>query len=160
MALAKPLQEPAVRPFRCLTHVIVPTMLGGIIYLLFRQDSLLMFRWVDALGAGPILDVMRSHLKTVDTSDFQWFFYSLPDALWVYSFTTYMVFIWGMRLSMQSGLWLALPLCMAAGSEIGQGLGVVAGTYDAMDLALCFVGAALPLVLLIRRRRVHLRTMT
>ncbi len=109
-----------------------------------------MFRWVDALGAQPILNEARSHLKSFGTVTTQWFLYSLPDGLWVYSCTAYMILVWDRRLSLQSLLWLVLPISLAAGGEMGQALGIVPGTYDEIDLTLCFLGATAPFVFLIQ----------
>lgn len=129
-------------------HVVVPITCGGMIYLLFRAKSLLMFRWADAIGIEPFLDHMRSYCTAISLDDFHWFFYSLPDGLWVYSLTTFMFLVWGRELSRESFFWISIGPLLALGGEIGQAFGVVRGTFDPTDLVLCLIGSFLPLVLL------------
>ena len=129
-------------------HVIMPITFGGMIYLLFRAKSLLMFRWVDTIGAEPFLDHMRAYCATSSTDNFHWFFYSLPDGLWVYSLTAFMLLVWERRLSRSSFLWVSIGPLLALGGEIGTARGIVIGTFDPTDSILCLIGSFIPLVVL------------
>ena len=129
-------------------HVIIPITFGGIIYLLFRSDSLMMFRWADAIGVKPVLDNMRVYCTTIQMDNLNWFFFSVPDGLWVYSFTSFMLIVWGLKFSRHSIVWISIGPLLALGSEIGQALGLVRGTFDSTDLLLCLIGSILPVVIL------------
>ncbi len=136
-----------------LCHVILPIIFGGIIYLLFRSDSLMMFHWTDAIGLKPVLDNMRDYCMTIQINNMNWFFFSLPDGLWVYSFTSFMLIVWGSEFSKHSLFWISIGPILAMGGEIGQALGLVRGTFDPSDLLLCLIGSTLPLVLLFPTNR-------
>jgi len=129
-------------------HVIIPITFGGIIYLLFRADSLMMFRWADAIGVKSVLDDLRIYYTTIQMDNSNWFFFSLPGGLWVYSFTSFMLIVWGLKFSRHSIFWISIGPLIALGGEIGQAFGVVIGTFDPTDLLLCLIGSILPLVIL------------
>lgn len=136
------------RALSLLMHVIIPIIFGGTIYLLFRSRSLLMFRWINALGMEPALNTIRRYCATISTGSSNWIFYSLPDGLWVYSITAFMFIIWDRRLSRRCFVWIAVGPLLALGGEIGQGFGAISGTFDITDLIVCLIGAFLPLALL------------
>ena len=142
------MKRPLSKSSLFLVHVVTPLVCGGIIYLLFRAESLLMFRWVDAIGAKPLLDRLRSRCAVVRIGDLHWIFFSLPDGLWVYSLTAYMYLIWERKLSREGLTRVLIGPFLALGSEIGQALGILAGTFDVKDLAFYFAGSLLPLLLL------------
>ena len=77
-----------------------------------------------------------------------WFFFSLPDGLWVYSFTSFMLIVWGLKFSRHSLFWISIGPLLALGSEMGQAFGVVGGTFDPTDLILCLIGSILPVAIL------------
>ena len=130
-------------------HVIIPITFGGILYLLFRSDSLMMFRWADAIGIKPVLDDMRIYCTTIQMDNLNWIFFSLPDGLWVYSFTSFMLIVWGLKFSRHSLFWISIGPLLALCGEMGQALGVVRGTFDPIDLLLCSFGSVLPFVVML-----------
>jgi len=134
-------------------HVIIPITFGGIIYLLFRADSLMMFRLADAIGVKPVLDDIRIYCTTIQVDNLKWFFFSLPDGLWVYSFTSFMLIIWGLKFSRHSIFWISIGPLLALCGEMGQAFGVVRGTFDPTDLLLCLIGSILPVVILFPAKR-------
>lgn len=129
-------------------HVIMPITFGGIIYLLFRADSLMMFRWIDAIGVVSILDDMRAYCQSIQTDKLSWLFFSLPDGLWVYSFTSFMLIVWGSKFSRHSLFWISIGPALALGGEMGQALRLVSGTFDSIDLLFCLIGSILPILIL------------
>jgi hypothetical protein len=135
-------------------HVIIPITFGGIIYLLFRSDSLMMFRWADAIGVKPVLDNMRVYCTTIQMNKMNWFFFSLPDGLWVYSFTSFMLIVWGLKFSRHSLFWISIGPLLALCGEMGQAFGVVRGTFDPTDFLLCLIGSILPFVVLLPAKRI------
>ncbi len=134
-------------------HVIMTLTFGGMIYLLFRVKSLLMFRWADAIGVKPVLDDMRVYCTTIQTDNLNWFFFSLPDGLWVYSFTSFMLIVWGLKFSRHSIFWISIGPLLALCGEMGQAFGVIRGTFDPTDFLLCLIGSILPFVVLFPAKR-------
>ncbi len=65
---------------------------------------------------------------------------SLPDGLWVFAFTNWIIFIWNGRPPWQ---WLVCGVALGIGSEIGQAFSIVPGTFDFCDLFFYFAGFAL-----------------
>lgn len=58
------------------------------IYILFRSQKLWLFHWFYALNLGEI-NYMRSSVQEVKNFIPKTILFSLPDALWVYSFTMF-----------------------------------------------------------------------
>jgi hypothetical protein len=77
--------------------------------------------------------------------------YSLPDALWVYSFTVLLKYIWAEYPNGHSKTtWPLLPVTLAVGAELGQAVKIVPGTFDVMDL-LAYFGAWAAAFMVVRR---------
>lgn len=110
--------------------------IGGMIYVLYRPESLLLFRVTDALGITPLIDVLRSHISRFMLPSFM--INSLPAGLWTASYLL-MMFVTTKFHSRRFRLMIALPLpLMAIVLEIMQFLGWCPGTFDIYDLA-CYV---------------------
>ena len=133
-------------------HVLAPITIGGLIYLLFRADTLLMFRWIEIVGMDTYLYNIRSCFSSIKITDISILLYSVPDGLWVYSLTAFMLFVWKGELSKHSAAWLLIGPVLATGGEIAQGLGLINGTFDLYDLVLCAIGSIAPIVVLRDKR--------
>jgi hypothetical protein len=72
--------------------------------------------------------------------------YSLPNGLWVYSFVYSISLIWIHEKHIIKYFWITLVLILAIGSEIGQGIGFVPGTFDYIDLGIGVFCGVIPLV--------------
>jgi hypothetical protein len=124
---------------------IFSLLLGSLIYLLFRSDSLLMFDWFDKLS---ILDTIRSiRMYSIPLSHKlpDWFLFSLPDGLWVCSYVTLLLLLWSNRISSKNLVWIVLIPFIALFSELGQYLDLVKGTFDIMDVTTYLIGFLIPL---------------
>ena len=99
-------------------HVLT-LIIGGLIYILFRTDSLVMFKWFAALSLDKPIEYLRDSTLTVKNHLPDWFLFSLPDGLWIFSYITF---------------------------ELGQLFNIVPGTFDAIDLIFYIAGAVFPLV--------------
>lgn len=126
-------------------HVIGPTALGAAIYILFRQDTLLAFRWIDCVGLGDAVRASRSAVAGVHPPN--WVRFVLPDGLWCWSATAWFWIIWR-----RINLWTLLPVALAVGAEFGQLTPLVPGTFDPHDIIAYAAGAAIPLLLI---RKAH-----
>src|SRR2546429_9694493 len=75
-------------------QVVFPVAVGAAIYTLWRSKRLLVFAWYRWAGWQDAVSVARE-----DAFGLKHFvpgpvLYSLPDALWVHSFTAFMTLLW------------------------------------------------------------------
>lgn len=110
--------------------------IGGVIYLFFRSSHLKMFGWMANSGVKPFIDTIRLKLFSYQMCLPKWLIFSLPDGLWVYSFTSSILIFWKGELT----FWAYIPLMIGAGSEIGQWFHLFPGTFDFLDFFLEFLG--------------------
>jgi hypothetical protein len=113
--------------------VIAPLMLGGLLYLGFRGDELLMFRVLEKLGLKSEVNLLREFLQPVGSSLPTWVVYSLPHALWTFSMLAFFAHVWHTQPS-QRRIWTTGAGLGSAGSELLQAAGVVPGTFSLQDL--------------------------
>lgn len=109
---------------------------GGMIYVLYRPESLLLFRVTDSLGITPLIDIVRSNASRVMLPTFM--INSLPAGLWTASYLL-MMYITTKFHTRRIRLMLALPLPIAAiVLEFMQLFGWCPGTFDIYDL-ICYI---------------------
>jgi len=122
-------------------------LLGGLIYILFRQDTLKMFSWFDSINVSAAISELR--LCTVPLSGHfpNWFLYSLPDGLWLFSYLSVLLAVWDNVISKHNIHWLLLVPMIAIFSEIGQLFEIVPGTFDIFDLIFYLLGTVLPILI-------------
>lgn len=120
-------------------------MIGGLIYLLFRNNGLLMFSWFGHLGLTPIIQSLR--YSTLELKQFlpKWVVYSVPDFLWTYSLTAFMVIVWNNKLSSNNFFWILAAPLISIIFELGQLFGFIRGTFDLTDLLFILLAAYIPL---------------
>ncbi len=120
---------------------------GGLIYVLFRQDSLKMFSWFESVNLSNSIFEMR--LFTLPLSIYlpDWFLYSLPDGLWLFSYVSFLLVVWENVISKHNIHWVLLVPLIAIFSELGQLIKVIPGTFDVVDLCSYFLGAVLPILI-------------
>jgi len=108
---------------------ILALFFGGIIYLLFRTKTLLLFSWL------KILNINITEIIHINKSNqFQLFFvYSLPNGLWLFSAIILLGCIWKKNtinfLVYTSIFWFGSILF-----EVLQKFGLIQGTFDYIDL--------------------------
>lgn len=119
---------------------IIIFFVGGIIYLAFRSESLLMFTWAKKLGLESQIEHLRIIMQPYYPSS-EWMLFSLPDGLWVLSYVIMMSAVWKFQIRehwILIGLIPAIAIC----SELLQAIGVFPGTFDVSDL-LTYIGSFL-----------------
>ncbi len=116
-------------------HVVLPTAVGATIYLLFRTTSLLVFHWLQTLHLLPLVMAARQLCSEIRLPE--WLLYSLPDGLWVYAVTSWMILIWSRRPPLP---WLLIGVALGVGGELGQAVGMVSGTYQHLDMIFYLLG--------------------
>ena len=110
-------------------------LMGGMTYLLFRPQTLLMFHVTDALGLSAVINSMREGISSQLP---EFIIYNLPGALWAASYiltTEYFLY----RQSVKTRILVAgiIPI-IGAVSELLQLTGLLPGTFDVADL-LCYL---------------------
>lgn len=131
---------------------LIPLFVGGIIYLSFRPDTLLMFRWTDKIGASGVIDILRTYSSNYMSALPGWVIYSLPNALWLMSFSLVMSITWRGNVRMAT-LWCSLLYALSLASELMQWYGLVRGTADIFD-AIAY-SAGFLVLFLINRKSIH-----
>jgi hypothetical protein len=111
-----------------------------------------MFTWFQNAGFKGVKTI-RELAVTQDIPN--WVKYSLPDALWVYSFTCFMLITWDHKFTRQSVAWLLIAPMSGIVSEIGQAFQLISGTFDLMDLILILIAATLPFILIIKNNKLY-----
>ena len=128
-------------------HVALPIIIGGLVYVCWRDPGLVMFKWFRALGVEPLVVQLRLATATAGPRLPYWFVYSLPDGVWVYALTAFMAHVWsGSPSSVIKTGWLSLGLLLGAGSELGQLIRFVPGTFDATDFVFYVFAFAIALL--------------
>lgn len=110
-------------------------LIGGMTYLLYRPQTLLMFHVTDAIGLSTVINSMREGISSQLP---EFIIYSLPGALWA---SAYILTIDGFmyRQSVMTRILTAsiIPV-IGAVSELLQLTGLLPGTFDVADL-LCYL---------------------
>ena len=120
--------------------------MGGLIYILFRPRSLILFGWFDVLGLGGVIDHARATAAPLAARAPELLIFCLPNALWLYAFTRCMALPWRGSDSPARFVWLAIPALLSVGSELGQLTPWVPGTFDALDVVTSVAAVAVALL--------------
>lgn len=124
---------------------LIALFLGGMIYITYRSKSLIMFSWFEALGLSPTMEAIR--LDFGDRSIYGWIRDCFPAGLWLFSYLLFIDCIWNKQTHrVCSTFIIALPT-IAILSEILQGLHVLPGTYDIMDVVSYFIAIILFIII-------------
>jgi hypothetical protein len=106
-----------------------------------------MFSWFRYIGIDSSILTVRQELSTLKLYLPQWTYYSLPDGLWVYSFTSALLILWDNQLK-NAKFWLFIPLFSGAIVEVAQGLKIFRGTFDILDLTFTIVALLLSIIII------------
>lgn len=105
--------------------IIIPLLIGGLIYIGFRSKSLLLFKWFSLLGLEELINLYRLNVKSIELPGF--ILYSLPDGLWSYSFLEF-IGLFKVKLL----VWMVV--CLIISFEFLQLFSIIEGTFCFIDL--------------------------
>lgn len=106
--------------------------IGGLIYVGWREKSLLMFKWFEQLGVSNEIDKFRGWVNSEGI--YGWVKYSLPDGLWLFAYMFLVDAIWNGTRSIATYIFIfSLPI-LALMSEILQYCELVPGVFDWIDV--------------------------
>lgn len=134
----------------------LPILAGGLVYLLFRDERLWMFRWAGWVGLDGVIAAARVHSLPHRAALPDWLLFSAPDGVWVFASTAFFARLWHDGPRVLRVLWIGIGPAMAIGGELGQALGPVPGTFDPADLAF-YAGAAVLAVAVARAAEARAR---
>ena len=83
----------------------ITLLLGGMVYLSFRSNTLVMFSWFDKINLLEPISELRLITLPLSANLPNWFLYSLPDGLWLFSYLTVLLVIWDNTISKQNIQW-------------------------------------------------------
>jgi hypothetical protein len=116
-----------------LTTPLFVFLFGGLIYVLFRTDSIRFFDYLTYVGLDESLSIIRSITLPMNQFIPEWVIYSLPDGLWLFSFSLLVNLIWSREDRLRFWFWTLLFPCTAIIWELGQAFQVISGTFDWID---------------------------
>jgi len=121
------------------TAGILALFIGGMIYVLWRPDSLVMFKWFKVFGLNSKLYNYRIWARSYRRFLPNFLVYSLPQALWLFSGILIFRSIWTSDENKNFLIWGATILITALGFEFGQYIHWVPGRFDLFDVLLIIV---------------------
>ena len=126
---------------------ILSILFGGVIYIAFRSSSIILFKWMDYLLLIEPIENLR--IVTLPYKEYlpDWFLYSLPDGLWMFSYSCIVLVIWKRKITKHSLLWLVSLPVISIFCEILQYYHYINGTFDVIDIILFIFGALLPILI-------------
>lgn len=109
-------------------------LLGVIIYLLFRSESIRFFDYLTYVKLDKPISNIRSFMLPLTKFIPDWIIYSLPDGLWLLSFSLIISEIWNKKDNLHFWFWILLFPFTAIIWELGQAFHVFSGTFDWIDV--------------------------
>ena len=135
--------------FNGLLLSLFPLFIGGIIYICFRDENILLFSWT------RYFDLNKSFLRAFDFKNniiLSFIVYSFPDGLWVLSG----IFLLKIFLKNENRIlifYLILLISLSIFFEIGQLINIIPGTFDIIDLITIIIFSCIGLIIIIHRRK-------
>ena len=145
------------RVLNILSSVILLS-LGGMIYVFLRPRVILLFQVIDQMGLGSWVDALRARIPHLALPE--WLIYCLPNGLWSASYILLMDALMRERGIREQAAWACVIPALGVLSELAQGMGILAGTFDPIDLACYAVPYAIYMVILLRREQIDKKIIT
>lgn len=134
---------------------MLPIFLGGMIYIAFRTETLLMFRWFKMIKLTTFITSIRDFTQPLYSFLPNWFIFSLPDGLWIYSVVFFYTIIWKDENIRFLIFWLCICFIFSIGSEIGQFFNIVSGTFSWVDLVFYLSGFYSAIFIVLTKERIR-----
>jgi len=125
-----------------LFQIIFPIVLGSLIYLLFRPKEIVLFKVIGWLGVMPVVQSLRDACSSAKPLLPGWFVFSLPNALWVYSMSVFLITVWREE-PRKMIYWLCCGWVIAIGFELLQASEQIPGTFSFVDLGMILTACIL-----------------
>ena len=126
---------------RVLLHVVLPLAIGTLAYASWRSTDVRIVAWMARIAPGAVRGLRDAHEAGGSRAP-GLLLGSLPDAAWAWAFGAALSLVWSGRSWREKAPWLGAGALLALFAEVGQAIGVVPGTFDAMDLVAIALGFA------------------
>ena len=127
--------------------LLIAVFVSSSIYILFRSSSLRFFKWINKFRLLKTVEDFREGTSQLKEMLPNWILYSLPDGLWIFSYTTLILLIWNNTITKINIIWLVVLFTMIVIHELGQLCNIFKGTFDISDLVFYIAFAIVPFVL-------------
>lgn len=121
---------------------------GLIIYGGWRITVPTIFVSLNDYGIGYMSLRLRNFVDGLGIVPPDWMVYSLPQGLWVFSYTLIIGIIWNGAPKLLQWIWMSTAIILAIGWETLQYLNVLSGSFCWMDLSLGLAGFGLAMLLI------------
>jgi hypothetical protein len=128
-------------------HCLTPLFIGGLLYVLLRSTTIRMFEWFSLIGLEDAIQFARISVFEFKNDLPKWVYFSLPDGLWIYSFTSAILINWDND-NQKTKIWLLIPFATGILIEILQAFKLFSGTFDIMDLTFSILGISLSKIII------------
>ena len=122
-------------------------LIGSYLYLKFRSETLLMFKWAKNLGLDFIVSSIRESFESLNSDRMKYIIFSAPYGLWVISFCCFIGAIWHKDSSFSAIILRLIVPVIAVSSELLQFVGFLPGTFDINDLLVLIVSTIIGLTI-------------
>jgi hypothetical protein len=130
--------------------IIFPLFIGIAIYAVFRDNDLMIYSWIPSLNSAKNVIDANVSIPALHPVIKDFIVFSLPDGLWLYAFTGFMILIWNKSDSRFKYVWMNIGGIIALCHEVGQGLGLFPGTFDIIDIIVYLT--AIPIAFLVLKK--------
>ncbi len=125
-------------------NIIFPMIVGLLIYVFLRPPNIIFVQYIGFIDKLSFISEIKMYLSKMSIPN--WFIYSLPGAIWVYSLTYFMGMLWIPQKTKWKYLWISIAPILAITYEIGQKIHVILGTFDLLDMFFILFGYVLALL--------------
>ena len=122
-------------------------LIGSYLYLKFRSETLLMFKWAKNLGLDFIVSSIRGTFESLNSDRMKYIIFSAPYGLWVISFCCFIGAIWHKDSSLSAIILRLIVPVIAVSSELLQFVEFLPGTFDINDLLVLIVSTIIGLTI-------------
>lgn len=120
-----------------LSFAVLPIFIGFHIYLVNRTSNLLFYEWISIFPSLKYY-LLSYRLNPIIYFSSELIIYSIPTALWAFSFGFLLVYLsFGINYFLLGCIFVSI-------FEFGQFIEVMSGTFDFMDLFSSLIGYVLP----------------
>lgn len=143
------------KPFYLIPEAILSILFGGLLYIIFRTDSLLMFNWFKYLAISDFIYDLRNSMIFPLSSELKTFINTAPGGFWTFSYSAFLLFIWNLEINSRNIYYYISIPAAAVLSEIFQLAGFIPGTFNYLDIISYTAGAILPLLMHFRKIKIQ-----
>ena len=112
-----------------------------------------MFSWFDELKLTPIILKIRQITIPFKINLPDWILYSLPDGLWIFSYTSLVLLLFNNLFNWKSAFWILLIFFFSITIELLQLFDKYPGTFDLYDIFFYILGLVLPIIIFLNKSR-------